>query len=50
MQINQNEPYIVVIEVDVTKQQFFVVVERNIIIESNTFQDTLTDMMHCILQ
>ena len=45
MQIKQNEPYIVVIEVDVTKRQFFVVVERNIIIESNTFQDALTDMI-----
>ena len=41
MQINQNELYIVVID----KRQFFVVLERNIIIESNTFQDALTDMI-----
>ena len=33
------------IEVDVTKRQFFVVVERKIVIESDTFQDALTDMI-----
>lgn len=45
MQIKQNEPYIVVAEVDMNKQQFFVVVERSITIESDTFQDALTDMI-----
>ena len=45
MQIKQNEPYTVVTEVDVTKQQFFVVVKRIIMSESDTFQDTLTDMI-----
>ena len=45
MHIKQNEPYIVVIKIDVTKRQFFVVVERSIIIETNTFEDALTDMI-----
>ena len=45
MQIKQNEPYIVVIELEATKRQFFVVVERSITIESDTFQDALTDMI-----
>ena len=44
MQIKQNEPYIVVTD-GVTNRQFFVVVKRNITIESNTFQDALTDMI-----
>ena len=43
-QIKQNEPYIIVTEVGTTKQ-FFVVAERCITIESNTFQDALTDMI-----
>ena len=45
MHIKQNEPYIVVIKIAVTKPQFFVVVERSIIIETNTFEDALTDMI-----
>ena len=45
MQIKQNEPYIVVAELEATKRQFFVVVERSITIESDTFQDALTDMI-----
>ena len=45
MHIKQNEPYIVVIKIDVTKRQFFVVVERSIIIETDTFEDALTDMI-----
>lgn len=43
--IKQNEPYIVVTEICTIKQQFFVVVERRITIESDTFQGTLTGMI-----
>ena len=45
MQIKQNEPYVVVAELEATKRQFFVVVERSITIESDIFQDALTDMI-----
>ena len=45
MHIKQNGAYIVVKEIDVTKRQFFVVVERSIVIETDTFEDALTDMI-----
>ena len=46
-QIKQNEPYIVVAEAaaGINKRQFFVIVERSITIESDTFQDAITDMI-----
>ena len=42
--VSQNEPYIGIVCCE-TNHQFFVVIERNVTIECNSFADALTDMI-----
>ena len=43
--IKQNEPYIAIAEAG--ESQYFVVVERKVMVQSITFQDALIDMISC---